>query len=314
MVDDANAGSGLGKTGPVGHPPSLGDAERRLIERAFEAFNWRIKPELVVSEREVRAGAVETVEMLTGVAVRDVGDELFDAALRDRLFVSLSFTPEANLYYMPMVISRCVREIGQQRRRREHRGRSVGGWGGRLARSLVWQFRRHPIHLGRPVSAWLRLLDAAAGDKSVVIDPEVMDWIDGCGGEMLMDDTRIWFMVEFQPDDTYIWSWCDTLDFLSMMTTKERQVLVAFFDYLITCRACADEQGIASARALLAGRGVMDVLRIRTAAECIEIADAMQALETRHPQDFPPQEVAPVKNLLRDIAAGRRSPDTRLGW
>ena len=58
----------------------------------------------------------------------------------------------------------------------------------------------------------------------------------------------------------------------------------------------------------------MDVLRIRTAAECVEIADALQALETRHPQDFPPQEVAPVKNLLRDIAAGRRSPDTRLGW
>ena len=292
----------------------LGDAERALIEQAFQAFAWRNKPAAVVSEREVRAGAVETVEMLTGVAVRDVGDELFDDALPDHLFVSLSFTPEANLYYMPVVISRCVREIGQQRRRRGHPGTPVGMLTVRLARSLVWQFRHHPVHLGQPVSVWPGWLDAAAGDKNVVVDPEVMDWIDECGAEMLMDETRIWFMVEFEPDDTYIWSWRDTLDFLSMMTTKERQVLVAFFDYLINCGACPDEQGIASARALLAGRGVMDVLRIRTAAECIEIADALQALETRHPRDFPPLEVAPVKNLLRDIAAGRRSPDTRLGW
>ena len=308
MVEDANEGSRAGNTGPD-HPAWPGDAERRLIEQAFQAFAWRAKPKIVVSERQVRAGAVETAKMLTGVAARDVGDELFDAAFPQPVFVSLSLTPEANLYYTPVVISRCVREIEQENRRRE-----LGAFSPHMAAGpVVWQFRCHPVNEGWPVSEWPRLLDIAA-DKNAVADPEVLEWLDDSGTELVMDQTRTWFMVGFQPDDTYIWSWRDTLDLLSLMTMAERQALVAFFDYLTAFGGWRDKPGIASAKALLAGRGVMDVLRIRTAAECIEIADVLQALETRHPQYFPPQSVAPVKNLLRDIAAGRRSPDTRLGW
>lgn len=309
MVDDADAQTSAGGTQPVGYPAWLGEAERGLIEQAFEAFAWRAKPLAVVSEREVRAGASETVEMLTGVAARDVGDELFDAALPQPLFVSLSFTPEANLYYTPVVISRCVREVAHQSRRREFTSRLVLG----LVRSMLWQFRHHPVHLGRPVAEWPRLVDVAA-DKDAVAEPEVLEWADECGTDFVMDVTRLWLMIDLRADDTVIWTWGDTLDFLSMMTTAERQALVAFFDYLAASGVERNEPSMTSAKALLAGRGVMDVLCIRTAAECIEIADVLQALETRHPADFPPRKVAPVKNLLRDIAAGRRSTGTKLGW
>ena len=310
MTDDSDAQTSGGGTQPVGYPAWLGEAERRLIEQTFEAFAWRAKPLAVVSEREVRAGALETVEMLTGVAARDVGDELFDAAFPQPLFVSLSLTPEANLYYTPVVVSRCVREVAHQRRRRQFSSEPVLG----LMRSMLSQFRRHPVHLGRPVAEWPRLVDVAA-DKDAVAEPEVLEWADECGTDFVMDVTRLWLMIDLRADDTDIWSWGDTLDFLSMMTTAERQALVAFFDYLAASGTSRNEKpSLASAKALLAGRGVMDVLCIRTDAECIEIADVLQALETRHPQDFPPQKVAPVKNLLRDIAAGRRSPDTKLGW
>ena len=291
----------------------LAETERRLIDQVLSAFAWRAKPSVVSSERETRAVGEKTTEVLTGVPARDVSDHLFDLALPNFSFFSISFTPEANLYYTPVAISRCVREIGYRLRQRKLGTSPVGGPGGRLARSLARQFRYYPGHLGRPVSEWPGLLAVAAGED-VEADPDVMDWVDECGAEMLMDETRIWLMVDFQPDDTYIWSWRHTLKFLSMMTTEERRAFVAFLDYVTAAGAWPDELGFTSARALLAGRGAIDVLCIRTAAECIEVAEALHALETRHPKDFPARAVAPVKNLLRDIAAGRRSPDTKLGW
>ena len=101
------------------------------------------------------------------------------------------------------------------------------------------------------------------------------------------------------------------------MTKPERQALVALLDYFVATGYWQEEDeepDIASAKALLTGRGVKDVLLLRTDAECMEVVDALKALETRHPHEFPPAEVAPLKNALADIVAGRRSPDTRLGW
>ena len=295
-MDDADAETGRGKARPVSYA-ALGEAERGVIDQAFEAFAWRAKPAAVVSEREVRAGASETVEVLTGVAARDVGDELFDAAFPQPLFVSLSLTPEANLYYMPTVISRCVRETESDS----------------LAHDVLALFRSRPYNLDWPISAWPRFMDAAAGDEDALADPHVAEEVDECGRGFLMETTRYWLMVT-APDRAYGRTWHNTLHLVAQMTPAERQALVAFFRHLATASIWRKDRSIASANALLTGRGVMDVLLIRTAAECIEIADALHALETRHPDEFPPHDVAPVKNLLRDIAAGRRSPDTTLGW
>ena len=273
------------------------DAERRVIGQAFEAFAWRARPSMIVSSWHLRTGSKEAAEaLLAGVAPHELDDERFDAAFPDGV-ITISATPEGMLYYMPTVISRCLRDP-------ESRS---------LALHTLSLFRSHPYNLNWPVAAWPRFMDAAAGDEDALADPNVAEEVAECGRDYLMEATRHWFMVS-SPVSPYGHIWRDTLHLVAQMTTAERRVLVAFFSHLATTRIGRKSRSIASANALLAGRGVMDVLRIRTAAECIEIADALQALETRHPRDFPPLEVAPVKNLLRDIAAGRRSPDTKLGW
>lgn len=210
-MDDADAETGRGKARPVSYA-TLGEAERGVIDQAFEAFAWRAKPAAVVSEREVRAGASETVEVLTGVAARDVGDELFDAAFPQPLFVSLSLTPEANLYYMPTVISRCVRETESDS----------------LAHDVLALFRSRPYNLDWPISAWPRFMDAAAGDEDALADPHVAEEVDECGRGFLMEKTRYWLMVTAL-DRAYGRTWHDTLHLVAQMTPAERQALVAFF-------------------------------------------------------------------------------------
>ena len=313
--------------GSVGHRAPLGDAERRLIDQAFEAFAWRSKPAVVSTKRERRffsqGREVRAVRrVLTGVAVHDLDDERFDAAFPVYVFFHLVLTPEASLYYTPALISRFIRETKDAQCERVSRAR----WSDRdvasLISSILSTHRHHPSHLGWPVSEWPRLLDAAAGDKDALAHPDIVAYVAEEGGRPLelecrlyMERTRHWLMIATPPGRwDYGRTWRDTLHFVSLMTVEERDALVAFLDYVATSGIRHDQLGIASTKALLAGRGAMDVLLIRTAAECIEIADALQALETRHPQDFPPQEVAPVKNMLRDIAAGRRSPDAKLGW
>ena len=311
-MDDANTGSGAKNAGPVDHPAWLGEAERRLIDQAFGAFAWRTKPEAIVGTWAGKAGSAEAAEnLLAGVDVRHLDDELFDAAFPNAWAARLSLTPDASLYYMPALISRCVREIERQGQRCFPG--CLDGPASEFASSILRDIRGRPYNMGWPVSAWPRFLDAAAGDEDALADPEVAAEVAECGRGFLMETTRYWLMV-VAPDRAYGRTWRDTLDHVARMTIAERQALAAFFGHLATARVWSEEPDIASARALLTSRGVMDVLRIRTAAECIEVADALRALETRHPQDFPPQEVAPVKNLLRDIAAGRRSPDTKLGW
>ena len=323
MVDRADPDTGSGKTGPVGHPSWLGDTERRLIDQAFEAFAWRPCPAVVVSERERRMAGRRTLEperVLAGVAVGDLDDERFDAAFPQYLFFHSSLTPEAGLYYTPALISRFIRETERTRRQEPHMtGRS---WHDveKLVFSMLHEFRYRPYNLGWPVSKWPRLLDAAAGDKDALAHPDIAAHVAEEGHPLeserwlLMEDTRRWLMIATPPGRYDGSTWRDTLRLVSLMTLAERYALVAFLDYLALRNLWLKGPDLPSAKALLAGRGVMEVLRIRTAAECIEIADALQALETRHPDEFPPHEVAPVRNLLREIAAGRRSPDTTLGW
>ena len=280
-----------------GHREGLGDAERRVIGQAFEAFAWRARPSVVVSSWHLRTGSKEAAEaLLASVAPHELDDERFDAAFPDGV-ITISATPEGMLYYTPTMISRCLRDPESHN----------------LAHHTLILFRSRPYNLNWPIAAWPRFMDAAASDEDALADPNVAEEVAECGRDYLMEATRHWLMVS-SPASPYSQLWRDTLHLVAQMTAAERRVLVAFFSHLASTSIWWKDPSIASANALLAGRGVMDVLRIRTAAECIEITDALQALETRHPQDFPPQEVAPVKNLLRDIAASRRSPDTTLGW
>ena len=325
MANDSSSTS-AGGTQPAGNPAWLGGAARRVIDRAFEAFAWRAKPAVVSSKRERRFFSRGTEvraarRVLTGVSVGDVDDKRFDAAFPIYAFFYLALTPEAGLYYTPALISRFVREAERPRREK------VGGTGwteeyvGDLTGSMLSHLRSHPFHLGWPVTEWPHFLDAAAGDKDALAHPDIVAYVAEEGGRPLesecwlfMERTRGWLMIPTPPGRFDGSTWCRTLRFVSLMTIEERHALVAFLDYAMTCDIRHDSRSLASSKAMLAGRGVMDVLCIRTAAECIEFADVLQALETRHPKDFPPQNVAPVKNLLRDIAAGRRSPDTKLGW
>ena len=156
-------------------------------------------------------------------------------------------------------------------------------------------------------------MDAAAGDQAALAEPGFAAEVAECGRDYLMEGTRFWLMVSAPERSPYGWLWRDVPRLVSSMTVWEREVLASFFDYLVAA-GVREEPDIASIKALLAGRGVMEVLRVRTDEECMEIVDALSALENRHPEEFPPREVAPVKNLLLDIVAGKRSPDTTLGW
>ena len=275
----------------------LGGLGRHVIDRAFDAFAWRARPTVVISSWHHPTGSKEAAEALLGkTAPHELDDTQFDVVFPDGT-ITISATPEGKLYYMPTVISRCIRDAESYN----------------LAHDTLVQFRSRPYHLNLSIGAWPQLMDAAAGDKSALTVPGFAAEVAESGRRFLMGETRRWLMIS-APQRGYGRTWADTLHLVSLMTPAERRALVAFFDYLATGDIWRGEPDIASANALLEGRGIMEVLLIDTAAECIEVAEALQALETRHPQDFPPQEVAPVKNLLLEIAAGRRSPDTRLGW
>lgn len=287
----------------------LGGYPRRVIEQAFEAFAWRTEPakKLNVSYlyTPVSVGAAE--KMLAGIARDELSDALYDLIFVGPTELLHFTTAEARLYYMPVLISRCVRDIEGA----DSGGVDITGDG------ILWRFRYHPRSLS--IARWPYLMDAAAGDKVALAVPDIAHEARSIDGtptlstpddrEYAVDATRKWLMIGEE--------WRTTLRLVAQMTLAEKEALVALFDYFVATghwQEEGEEPDIASAKALLMGRGVMDVLLIRTDAECMEIVDALTALETRHPLDFPPVEVAPLKNALLDIAAGRRSQDIRLGW
>ena len=285
---------------------SLREHPRRVIEQAFEAFAWRTEPskKLDVSYLYTRVTVAAAKKMLAGVAPRKVSDALYDKIFLVPSELLHFTTVAARLYYMPVLISRCVRDI----EREMPDAPDITGDG------ILWKFRYHLF--GLPVGRWPQLVDAAAGDKVALAVPDIRREVQSVGGTRDANDWRAstvprmrdWLMVGE--------GWRATLYLLSQMTAGEKQALVALVDYFVACGQWGEEskEDIASVKALLTGRGAMDVLLIRTDAECMEVVDALTTLETRHPLDFPPVEVAPLKNALLDIVAGRRSPDIRLGW
>lgn len=288
---------------------SLPEHPRRVIEQAFEAFAWRTEPakKLDVSYLYTPVSVAGAEKMLTGVVRRELSDALYDLIFVEPTELLHFTTAEARLYYMPVLISRCVRDI---------EGADSGGVD-MTGDGILWRFRYHPRSL--PIARWPQLMDAASGDKVALAVPDIAREarsIDGTPQLSTPNDrehdvnvTRKWLMIGEE--------WRTTLRLVVQMTLAEKKALVALFDYFVATghwQEEGEEPDIASAKALLMGRGVMDVLVTRTDAECVEVVDALSALETRHPVDFPPVEVAPLKNALLDIVAGRRSPDIRLGW
>ena len=281
---------------------SLPEHPRCVIEQAFEAFAWRTEPakKLDVSYLYTRATVAAAEKMLAGVARRDLDDALYDRIFLVPTELLHFATVEARLFYMPVVISKCVRDIE----------RATQGSIENTGSEILWQFRFHPRYR-LPVARWPQLMDAAAGDGVARAAPGIagIRLHSPDNRESAVRDACHWLMVGER--------WRGTLYLVSQMTSSERQALVALLDYFVATgywQAEDEEPDIASAKALLTGRGVKDVLLLRTDAECMDVVDALKALETRHPPEFPAAEVAPVKNALADIVAGRRSPDMRLGW
>ena len=286
----------------------LREHPRRVIEQAFAAFAWRTEPakKLDVSYLYTPVSVAAAERMLTGVARHELSDALYDLIFIGPTELMHFTTAEARLYYMPVLISRCVRDIEGA----DSGGVDITGDG------ILWRFR---YHRSLPIARWPQLMDAAAGDRVALAAPDIVREARSIDGtpqlstprdrEYDVNVTRKWLMIGEE--------WRTTLRLVAQMTLAEKEALVALFDYFVATgywQEEGEEPDIASAKALLTGRGVMDVLVIRTDAECMEIVDALTALETRHPLDFPPVEVAPLKNALLDIVAGRRSPDIRLGW
>ena len=261
---------------------SLGDHPRRVIEQAFEAFGWRPEPrtELAVSYLLTGVTPDEAEEMLAGVARREMSDALYDSIFLEPSEMLNFTTPEACLYYMPVLFSRCVRDI-------EHAPR---GGIDITADAIVWRFRHFPVF--DSVLNWPHLLVTSGGEKKALAMRTARDW--------LMVGTR----------------WQDTLRLVAQMTSQEKRAIVALFDYFLSTKYWEEEEGkeVASAKALLTGRGAMDVLLVRTDAECMEIVDVLTELAAWHPRQFPTSEVASLKNLMLDIVAGRRPRTTKLGW
>lgn len=269
---DGNASVGQGGAAEGGTMAGrrLSEPEKRLIDRTFDAFAWRKKPARAFATWSY----VAPDELLAGIAPREVTDELLDSLFVAPTDVLPYATPAGRLYYLPVLVSLCVR----------------GNRDDLLQDTVVWQFRYCPW--GADPIAKLPRVDA---------EGESAWWF----GSM-----RQWLMMSPARKDP--WTWRQTLDLVSAMTAAERDALVAFFDHRLAYDP--DEPSVASARALLAGRGVMEVLRIRTRDECMETVAALEELTARYPAEFPAAEAAPLKNALLDIVAGRRSPDERLGW
>ena len=213
-------------------------------------------------------------ELLAGIAPREITGELLDSLFVAPEDILPYATAAGRLYYLPLVVSLCVR----------------GDRDDFLQDAIVWQFRCCPYE-GHPIAKLPLLVDADAADVARV---------------------RSWLMMSV-PERGDPWTWRQTLRLVSAMTAAERDALVAFFDYRSTC-ADLDDRSVASARALLAGSGLMEVLGLRAHAECMEAVAVLDELAARHPAEFPSVAAAPLKNALLDIVAGRRSPDATLGW
>ena len=261
------------------------ESEQRLIDRAFEAFGWRTRPAAAfVASWVGRPGLEGTPDQILGVVPRrDI-----DGALLDSVFVHatdiLGFaTVEGCLYYLPVMIARCVRDP---------EGADL------LPDAMLSQLRRRPY---QPVMAqWPRLVDAAAGDKPALADPKTAR-IAELGRGYVLRDIKHWLMVGD--------AWRRTAELLERMTDAERRILAAFFDHLAAVGRL-DGADVSVAKALLARRGVMEVLDLRTHAECAELVGVLERLETKHPTHFPPAQVAPLKTALLDVVAARL-PNTR---
>ena len=261
---------------------SLRAHPRRVIEQAFEAFAWRPEPRVKLAVSYLLTGVTpaEAEEMLAGVARREFTDALCNAIFLDPSEMVNFTTMEACLYYMPVLISRCVRDIVYA----PPSGIDM------TSDSMIWKFRHFPVF--DSVLNWPHLLATTGGQKKA----------------HAMQTARNWLMVGDQ--------WHRALTFVNHMTLQEKQAIVALFDYFLSTEYWEEEEGkeVASAKALLTGRGAMDVLLLRTDAECMGIVDVLTELAAWHPRQFPASEIAPLKNLMLDIVAGRRSRTTKLGW
>ncbi len=268
----------------------LSESERRLIHQTFDAFAWRKKPARAFATWDYiaddKGGTPD--ELLAGIAPRDLTDEQVEAIFGVHNDLLHYTTPAGRLYYLPVVVSRCVR----------------GDRDELLQDSIVWQFRHRPFG---DVTALPQQIDTVIelerkGQSSFEGEPQ---W--------LVASVRNWLMMS-APGRRHAKTWHQTLDLVSAMTSAERDALVAFFDYRLTYSDSLRDPEIASAQALLAGHGVMEVLCIRTHSDCMAVVAVLEELAARHPVEFPPAEAAPLKNALLDIVAGRRSPHATLGW
>ena len=141
---------------------SLREHPHRVIEQAFETFAWRREPQKKLDVSYLSWVTVATAEkMLAGVAPRKVSDALYDKIFLVPSELLHFTTVEARLYYMPVLISRCVRDI----ERADSGSVDITGDG------ILWRFRYHPRSL--PVARWPQLMDAAAGDKVALALPDI---------------------------------------------------------------------------------------------------------------------------------------------
>ena len=258
---------------------SLSPREQRLIERAFEAFAPRKRP----TKRFLASFDPAQAAALADLAPRDlVGPRAPRTARAGGSYSLVDYdllyftTTDGCLYYMPAVIARCVEDYEAA---------------DTLVDSMENCFRYYPFFTGCAAD-WPRMI----GEDGRSEECHHLYWV------------QSWLMVGRR--------WRDTLAMMRRMTVAERDVLVAFYSYLddIHDSDAQSERTRRSAKALLAGRGLLDVLLLRSNDECMELVEVICALETDFPHGFPARETEPIRNALLDIAAGKRSPQETLGW
>ncbi len=254
---------------------SVSPREQRLIERAFEAFAPRKRP----TKRFLASFGPAQAAALADLAPRDlVGPR---APRTARAGGSYSLVDEDLLYFT--TTDGCLYYMPAVIARciEDHEAADL------LVDSLEDWFRCYPFYLFTGSAAdWPRMIEECYQINSV----------------------RFWLMVGKR--------WRDRLAMMRQMTVAERDVLVAFYSYLEDTYdyGVQSERTRRSAKALLAGRGLLDVLLLRSNDECIELVEVIRALETDFPHGFPAHETAPIRNALLDLAAGKRSPQKTLGW
>ena len=274
-------------TGLQLHDRVLSPRQQRLIERTFEAFAPRKRP----TKRFLASFDPAQAAALADLAPRDlVGPRAprtawaggsYSLVDEDLLYFT---TTDGCLYYMPALIARCIEDYEAA---------------DLLVDSLEDWFRCYPFYLFSGSAAdWPRMIgeDGRSGRS------------EECRH---INSVRFWLMVGRR--------WRDRLAMMRQMTLAERDVLVAFYSYLEDTHdygvyGVQSDRTLRSAKALLAGRGLLDVLLLRSNDECIELVEVIRALERDFPHGFPARETAPITSALLDIAAGKRSPQETLGW